>query len=492
LAWGGTHDAFAVSFHLTAASPWLSYADPLTASTGVPLLPAVYDTLTEIAADGSVAPALAESWSVESDTVWIFSLRPDVKFSNGQPLDAAAVVACLRMLIDPAGKSYDTALYVNGIVDVRERDGNKIEIRTKNRDARIARKLANVFIFSASELQRLGRAAFAKAPVGTGSFRPEHWSSGGNRVVLRSVESSWRPSQQIDRIEILVVPDASARLQSLLSGQTDFANAIDPDSIAVIEAAGHKVSVVPGTMVLSLALRTQGDAALPLRDPRVRVALNMAVNRSAISQKLLLGTMPPATQIATPGVVGYDPDLEPYPFDPDRARRLLAEAGYRDGFRMVAGLMSGQVPGDVLIYQRLAQDLAAVGVNLELRNYSANEMLRRRTSGLWDGIDAFQSLWSHYRLGDVSRAAEQFSCIDPYSSFCDPDMVELIERSNQEMDQHRREVLLKQITGRFQELAPTILLFQFAGVDGLSKRVKVIPQSTGRINFVRTVLHAAE
>jgi peptide/nickel transport system substrate-binding protein len=374
---------------------------------------------------------------------------------------------------------------MEGIVAVRALDRSTIEIETQHRDARLPRKLANVPIFSVAAYQRMGRLDFSKAPVGTGSYRVESWAEGNNRVVLRGVPTSWQAPEQVDRVEIVVVPDVSSRLQSLLSGETDLANAVDPDAISAIARAGHKVSIQPGPMVLALALRTAEDAAKPLKDVRVRRALNMAIDRGNISRNLMMGTMPPATQVATPDVLGYNPDLEPFPLDRERARALLAEAGYPNGFGMVAGLMTGEVPGDRLMFQQMAQDLETIGVRVELRNIPTTDMLRRRASRSWDGIDAFSTLWSNYRLGDTSRSAEQFSCLDPTSSFCDPAMAELITTSNEELDLAKREVLLKDITARFQDLAPSILLVQFSSIDGISARVEDFRHSTGNMKFAK-------
>jgi peptide/nickel transport system substrate-binding protein len=218
------------------------------------------------------------------------------------------------------------------------------------------------------------------------------------------------------------------------------------------------------------------------------VQLGGQIDRTNISRNLMLGSMPPATQVATPEVLGYNADIEPYLLDRARARALLAEAGYPNGFRMVAGLSTGEVPGDRLIYQQMAQDLETIGVAVELRSIPTTDMLRRRASRSWEGIDAFSTLWSNYRLGDTSRSAEQFSCLDPTSSFCEPGMAELIKASNEELDPGRRELMLKDITVRFQDLAPSVVLVQFSSIDGLAARVEEFPHSTGNMKFTKVRL----
>lgn len=452
------------------------------------MLPAIFDALTLIEANGDVVPALAESWSNNLGTVWKFKIRSGITFSDGTPLDADAVVDSLSLQIGTSGLSYSTALYTRGIIGVRALSENEVEITTLQKDARLDRKLSNVNIFNVPAFQSLGRTEFSKFPVGTGPFKPESWSSDGKGVVLRSVPNSWRASRHVDRVEFIVVPDASARLQSLLSGGTDISNAIDPDMISTIESAGYKISVRPGAIILAMALRTnEGVAAL--NDRRVRLALNMAVDRESISQNLLMGTMESATQFATPEAVGYDPDIEPYAFNPDRAKKLLSEAGYPNGFQLTAIVMPGQFPGDTLIYQQVAQNLRMIGVNVELGTLPVIEFIRRRTANNWNEVDVLSTLISHYQLGDISQAAELFSCHDPRTTLCDTTIDDLLHRSNREMNPVARENILKTMNARFQYLAPTILVSRFAAVDALSKRIPGIPESPpGMMRFEQMVI----
>ncbi len=478
--------ANSTSLHLTASSPWYSFADPLAQDSGVPLLPAIFDALTVIEANGEVTPALAESWSHDSETVWTFRLRSGVVFSDGTLLDADAVVECLSMLIGPAGAAYAPARYVRGISDVRALSNEVIEITTHQKEARLARNLSNVHIFSVAAFEHYGRTEFSKFPVGTGPYEPESWASDGKGVVLTYVPTSWRKSRGVDRVEIIVVPDSTARLQNMLSGGTDISSNLDPDSIPTIEMAGYKVSVKPAPIILSLALRTNGDAASPLHDRRVRLSLNMAIDRESISQHLLRGTMEPATQFATPEALGFDPTIEAYPFDRDRAKRLLAEAGYENGFALKGMIMAGAFPGDTLIFQQVVQDLALIGVKVELSNLPVMEYMRRRLANTWDGVGIISSLLSHYRQGDISMAAELFTCVDPRSTFCDPAMEidDLLSASDQEMDPLARERLLKSLNARLHYLAPAILISRYAAVDALSKRVVTLPDfPAGKMRF---------
>ncbi len=490
LTWVATPSVgHAASIHLTASAPWRFFADPLADATGSALLPAVFDALTVVETDGSVQPALAESWHNDGDRVWTFKLRPNVVFSDGTPVDANAVVECLSMQSGEDGKVYAPYLYTSEIAGVRALSDTEIEITTHRKDALLDRKLSSVSIFSVAALNRIGRPDFARAPVGSGPFTPESWSRDGTRVVLQRVPSSWRVSSHVERVEIAVITDATARLQNILSDGTDISMNIDPDVISTVEDAGYRVSVRPGPVIIGLLLRTTGDAAAPLLDRRVRRALNMAVNRDSISQNILRGTMPPATQLATPEALGYDPAIEPYAFDPDRARNMLADAGYPQGFDLTATVMTGQFPADTLIYQQVAQDLRAIGVNITIGSLPVIEFIRRRSVNAWEGIDVISSLSSHYRQGDISGAAELLSCTDVRSTFCDPETDDLLKRSHQEMNPAAREDLLKTVNARIHDLAPIMVIAQYASIEALSPRIAAFPEyPLGKMRFERIEL----
>lgn len=477
--------ATASTVHLTASSPWLSHADPLSRATGIGLLPAIFDFLTAVDGDGTVRPKLALGWRNESDTVWTFDLRSDAVFNNGAPVDADAVAASLSVLIGPDGQRYGTAPYMDTISGVRALSKTTIEITTSSTDARLPRKLATVPIFSAADFHSLGRTEYSKSPVGSGPFTPESWSADGRSVVLRAVPSSWRPSKDVERVEISVILDPSARLQNLLSGGTDIANAIDPDQIPMVEAAGYEVAIDPGPLQLGVALRTFGDANEALRDVRVRRALNYAVDRETIANHLLLGTMPAAVQFATPGVLGFDPEAPPLTYDPERARSLMADAGYASGFDMIWVVNTGQFPGDTLIFQQVVQDLSDIGVGVTLRTTPVSDFIRRINSQDWEGVDAYSTVVSHYRYGDISQAAERFSCYDSRTSYCDASITDLIIKSNETLEAAGREQLLKDINTALLDQAPALLIVQYASINALSNRITSFPTATGNIMFER-------
>lgn len=465
-------NASAATIRLAASTPLSSYADPLSLDVGTGILPSIMDGVTRIGPDGAVMPALALAWRTVADDRWVFELRPNVVFSDAVPFDAAALAAYVNLLAGPEGRGSQVLTDIDSLAGARVLGPLTVEIATRGRDVRLPRKLSRARVFNVEAFRRMGRTDFARQPIGTGPYRAESWSPGGAGLTLIGVPTSWRAPPQIDRVEVKVIPDRSVRLQSLLAGETDIASNLDPDSIETLTAAGMRAHVQSGPIVLALAFRTTGDASVALRDRRVRRAFNMAVDRVGIAQGLLNGTADIATQVATPDSVGYDAGLDAYPYDPEAARALMAAAGYGGGFPITIGVFGGQFPGDTAVFQRVAQELAAIGVKAEVRQLPFPEFSRRTQSGDWDGFDMFSSLWLHYSFGDISRSAERHSCLFAKPWFCEPELTPLIAKANEEFDEAMRAKRLQEVNAAFHEAVPSLLLTRYAAIDGLSRRVE--------------------
>ncbi len=250
----------AVTVRLAASTPLSAFADPLGLDTGTGILPTIMDGLTRIGPDGAVEPALAVSWRAESDTRWVFEIRPNVVFSDGTPCDAAAVAAYVNLLAGPDGRSAPIASEVDGIVGARALGPLTVEITTRAKDARLPRKLKRAHIFSTKAFAVMGRVAFAKSPIGTGPYRATAWAMGGSSVTLVGVPTSWRAPEQIDRVEVKIIPDRSSRLHSLLADETDIASNLDPDSIETLNQAGLRAHVQAGPVSAGVSQRRRRGA----------------------------------------------------------------------------------------------------------------------------------------------------------------------------------------------------------------------------------------
>lgn len=461
--------ASAKTLRIAMISPAITFGAPYSRDEGGMIRWAIYDNLTIITPGGDLSPSLAESWTIENDTTWIFKLRTGVVFSNGEVFDAAAAAAAINSLIDPT-RRFPRLLDIPGIVGARARDATTLEIVTAKPDPLLARRLSLVPIPAPKAWAEMGPEVFAKNPIGTGPFRVVKWGATGYR--LEAVPTSWRKSKQIDVIETNTITDATARIKALLSGRVDVALGLGPDDLEEIKAAGYTTRIVPIPSVLAVAFRTVRDDAAPLKDVRVRLALNYAVDKETIVATILAGTTRVASQGTVPGIPGYNSNLKPYAYDPAKAKALLSEAGYPNGFNLSILVYGGLLPNDTTIFQKVAQDLGAIGVNVELRSMTFPDYARRLFNGDWEGFDAFSNGWLSIGIGDPIRAVDQFSCGYNAPFFCEPGMMPLIDATRTEMDPIKRDKLMQNVMAEFNKVGVALWLVEFSTITGLSPRVK--------------------
>jgi peptide/nickel transport system substrate-binding protein len=204
--------------------------------------------------------------------------------------------------------------------------------------------------------------------------------------------------------------------------------------------------------------------------------MNYAVDRDSIARTLMQGEVQPSSHGIEPGVFGYNPDIKAYPYDPAKARALLAEAGYAKGFTLRADVITSATPDGAALFQRIAQDLAAVGIDVELRSVLGTEWVQKWTSGDWKGADMLSSNWNGSTYMDAGRAVESYTCAKSGKPFfCAPEVEKLLAASNVEFDLAKREAQLRQALSMLHELAPSIYLFPQTEVIATTPKIANIP-----------------
>ena len=474
-------DARTISMAGAGAPP--SLGNPY-GSVGQPVWGSIYDALTVQGVDGTLKPALALSWEAITPTTWRLTLREDVFFHNGTPFNAEAAAATLNFLLEPSSRRYVVAAEMKNVERIEVIDSTTLDIILSQPDAVLPKRLNLIYIVEPNLWRDLGPEEFALAPVGTGPFRLEDWGRTTGRMIIKSVESgSFRPSKEVTEVDIVSLNDAAARIQALLSNRVDISTQLSPDDIPLLEANGYNVLKQPTPIIMSIALRNVRDENVPLKDVRVRQALNYAVNKQAIAQVIMSGLVEPATQGVATGTFGHNPDLEGFPYNPDKARALLAEAGYPDGFDFVIEALIGLTPNDTLLYTQMIQDLARVGVNAELRGIPFANFVGKYVTGQWEETDAFSLTWNAAPFNDAARPLEQFSCTKSGAFFCEPSLTPLIEASTKEMDIAKREALLQGIMADFNQAAPSILLVSQTLIFGMAPEIEVLKTRFGGVEF---------
>ena len=335
----------------------------------------IAETLVAFADESTqIVPWLAESWTISKDGLWYtFKLRRGIKFHDGTPFNAEAVKFSIERQFNPEhpanklGKYPFAGYFFGNVKAVEVMDESTVRFVLKEPRASFLTVLAAgaASIVSPTAVHKWG-ADYALNPVGTGPFRYASWQR-GQQVLLEKNAAYWRGPVRIDRVIYRSIVEDQARLTELLTGALDVIVGVPPDFVGQLEGSG-KVNILKqvGVHVWYLGMNNQKK---PFDDKRVRQALNYAVNKDAIVKDVLKGTGAPSSGPVLPGTWGAEPGLKAYPYDPQRAKKLLAEAGYPNGFSTTMWVPeSGSgMQSPVAMATVMQSNLKAIGVNVTLQ-----------------------------------------------------------------------------------------------------------------------------
>jgi peptide/nickel transport system substrate-binding protein len=372
----------------------------VTATNDFRILVNMYDGLVRFA-DGTlqVEPALAESWEISEDGLtYTFSLRSGVTFHDGSPFDAEAVKFNFERMLDEEHPFHTTgpfplAFFFSAIETVEAVDETTVRFTLNEPFAPFLSNLAypTGLMVSPAAVEQHG-ADFGRNPSGTGAYRFAEWQS-NQRVVITRNEDYWDGAPAPEAVVFRPIVDANTRVAEMLSGGLDIMVEVPPDAIAQFrEAPDFEVYEQAGPHVWFLILNMREG---PFADQRIRQAANYAVNKESLVTDVLQGTaevsagpIPPAFGWA------YNEEVEPYPYDPDRARELLEEAGY-DGEEITFYVTEGGsgMLDPVAMGTAIQADLAAVGMNVSIETYEWNTFLNEVNPGLEGKADMAQMAW---------------------------------------------------------------------------------------------------
>lgn len=429
---------------------------------------AIFDTLTAVRGDGKPAASLAESWTNKDPLTWTFKLKPGVTFHTGTPLTADVIVFAVKNLQSDEQKKLGAPVYgsLSHVIEATKVDDMTVEIKT-SRPAPILPAETSAFrIVDPKAWADLGRENFGTRPSGTGPFRVTAWDN--TQATMVRFDGGFR-KPKIDNMLMYFQPEAATRVQAFNGGAVDLAFSIPTDSVELVKKAGGTINVgtAPSVSILVFNQKKGGFTT----DKRVRQALNYAIDKS-YGQTLLGGYGKPAGQPATASVNGYQPDIGAYPYDPAKAKQLLSEAGFPNGLKVVAEIVDTNA--DLTnVYQKVAQDLAKVGVNMELRLITLPDLFAKVTGGKeFEGEMHIMNYGSN-PSGDMMRSINAFhSCNSASKWTCVPEAQAAIEAANAEFDPAKRSAELRKIALAYHDAAPQIFLFEQYELDATTAKVK--------------------
>lgn len=436
----------------------------------------LYDGLFNVDPNGDVVPALATSMKIsDSGKVATIELRRGVTFHNGDPFTAEDVKFSFDRVRDPnvpAPYRDDLA----GVSAVEIRDPNTIVLKLRDRDPLLENKLAGVaaMILPKKYFESKGASEFAKHPVGTGPFQFTSQIV-GQTITLEAFDNFWGKRKPAFReIIFKIVPQAATRLALLESGEVKIANNLDTSVVGDITAHGlSTVSVSSGgTMFLQAS-----EEDPRLRPLEVRQALNYAINRSAIVTTILKGFGTPVGSVMSPDLPGFDQAvIPPYPYDPDKAKDLLAKSGIDLTLPFDMDVPTGRYTKAPEFSQAIIADLAAVGMKVDLHLLDYSQWLKRNEDHTISTLFP-DNLSPRLRdiLGDILGS---FGCDQLYSFTCNPEFDRRVEAANQLTGKARVEAT-RALMQSMHDTAQAVFLWTEEAVVGLSRDLdwKPIPAS---------------
>ncbi len=317
--------------------------DPATSVGFNPRRNEMFEPLVRLEADGNYVGLLADSWRNVNPTTWEFVIRDRSIFHNGQPVRAEDVKFSFDRVLNPANPGLGVAAQVSPTVEeVRVINPTTVHIVTKGPDPLIVGRTTFVSIIPKAYFEGLGSdyatqaRLFAERPIGSGPYRLKSYTPGQQLTVEAFAEHPYRKALTREIVQNLLA-DTASRMAALASGQIDMAASVPVDQTQALRGQGFVMTSVPITNMQGVFLDSidwQGNPVPELSDRRVRIALSHSVDKNAINQALYAGQATVSNQLPIPGVNGHNPNVQGYGYDPARARALLAEAGFPNGFTM--------------------------------------------------------------------------------------------------------------------------------------------------------------
>jgi peptide/nickel transport system substrate-binding protein len=439
----------------------------------------VFDMLYFRDAQGIPRPRLALSHRMINDTTWEFKLRKGVKFHNGSIMTAKDVKSSIDRMTDPQTKAF-FAPYYTTIKEVKVVDESTIQIITKGLDPLLLKRLSmNLFVFASDLFKEKGADVFFQSPVGTGPFKFVSWTR-NDRMVLEAYEGYWDGAPRVKRLIIRPVPEAATRLAELQTGNADIITNIPPFLVPQMkESPNATVQSIPSGRVMFLYVNCLVEG--PLKNRKVRQALNYAVDRKAIIDNILKGSGVPMAVNLTPYHFGYDPSLKPYPYDPAMAKKLLAEAGYASGLKLVFNSPSGRYLLDKEVSQAIAAMFNAVGIQTDMKVHEWGTYTQMLTGKRLQDIGFIG--WGNTLHDADGNFQPYFTPDSVFSYYSTPALADKINKARTTMDEKKRLELYKEIQREVYEEAPLVFLYQQIDHYGVSKKVKDL-QVRGDEQFV--------
>lgn len=431
----------------------------------------VFEGLVDRTLDLELKPGLAESWEYLDDSTLQFKLRKGVIFQDGEPFNAEAVKFTFDRLLGPEGQKGPQYSNYNTIDKVEIVDEYTVNFKLKSKDPVLLTKLAGygAVIVPPKYIKEKGDEYFNNNPVGTGPFKMTSYKR-DQEIVLEKNPNYWKEGlPKLDKVTFKVIPEASTRLAELQTGKIDVMKRVEVAQAKTVKETGFLELKEVGTPT-AFAIRFD-TSKKPMDNKLVRQAINYAIDKEGIIKEILGGFGKPISTFQSELSFGNNPDLKPYPYDPEKAKKLLKEAGVKEGTAL-----DFFIPGNDGNFKEIAQ---AVSFNLEEVGLKVNIHSADGTTMNSDLIPngkvghMYRNGWGGWTLDFDNTAYLMYHEGEFWNpSFKDPKVEELLAAERATVDPEKRKVIFKELTEVLYDLAPEVNLYSAVDLYAVNNRVQ--------------------
>jgi peptide/nickel transport system substrate-binding protein len=438
----------ALSSNVNTLDPFKS----TTVGTDLSVAAHIYTPLVDRGPDLKLRPGLATKWEAVGDTVWRFTLREGVTFSNGEKLDAEAVKWNVERVLDPKTAARNKPWFA-AITEVRVISPTVVEFVTKNAYPDLPDQMSMFLLMPPKWTEQNNPSV---AALGSGPYELVRFAS-GDRIELKARKDYWGEKPAFDNLTFRIIPEDASRIAALLTGDVDLITTFPTSELKRIKESGKAdAGSITGTRGMFVKLNA---LKAPFKDnPKLWRALNLAIDRKAINDGLLDGLAEvSACQPLSPVYFGFNPDLKPVPYDPAQAKKLLAEAGFPNGLDIELEVPTGRYLLASDIAQVIASQLGEVGVRVKLTELEFGAFMNKYLVGRKLADSAYFGLgWPTLDAGGLLNFWEKENPQAYWESDSFTDGAKAARATN---DPAKRTELYRKLTQQLCEGAPSIFMF---------------------------------